>query len=60
MDPSAPLQDESAMGQVARKFTISYEEYHRLSQLIVITMQEFARSSGMESVTQAEIVNKMV
>lgn len=39
---------------------MTYQEYTRLSELIVITMQEMAKEQGVESIVQAHIINHLV
>ena len=43
-----------------KKVKITYEEFARITELIVLTLREFEKESGMESVSQADIVNKLV
>jgi len=39
---------------------ITYEEFQRLTKLIVITLQDFEKEQGLESASQADIVNRLV
>ena len=53
------LAPESQPQIATNKVKISFEEYQRLTFLIVAVMKEF-EASGQENVQQAEIINKMV
>lgn len=39
---------------------MTYQEYSRISELIVITMRSMCKEQGVESIVQAEIVNMLV
>jgi len=43
-----------------KKIKITYTEFTTLTQLIVHTFRQFEKESGMESVSQSDIVNKLV
>lgn len=44
----------------AQKVKITYDEFTKLTQLIVYTIRQFEKESGMESVSQADIVNRLI
>ena len=46
-------------GQQPKKVKISFEEYQRISTLIVGVMKEF-EAQGFENIQQSELINKMV
>jgi len=43
-----------------KKVKITYTEFTTLTQLIVHTIRQFEKESGMESVSQSDIINKLV
>lgn len=46
--------------QVSKKVKITYDEYSKISIMITDTVKQFEEESGMESVSQADIVNRLV
>lgn len=43
-----------------KKVTMTYQEYTRLSEMIVVTMREMVKDQGVESIVQANLVNDVV
>lgn len=52
-------QQSDNMSQHSKKVKVSFEEYQKLSMMIVETMKEF-EAQGQENVQQAEVINRMV
>jgi len=52
-------RDAPEVAAPAKKVKISFDEYQRLSYLIVAVMKEF-EAQGLENVQQADVINRMV
>ena len=56
----ATQQQEEPSQPKTRRTKISYDEYQQIAQLVCLTIKDMEREGQQSSVSQAEIVNRLV